>query len=70
MVKQKGPVYVTRYVEAINVDTGDIAYDQPVYARKVYRKRTEDFRRVRLSLADGTVREFRERFRIPVTVEA
>ena len=69
MAKQKSPQFVTKYIEATSDQVGDTALDQIVYARKIYRKRTEGFRRVRLSLADGTVREFRERFRVPVTVE-
>jgi len=56
------------YREAIDVQVGDVVHDSPVDARKVYRKRAETFRRVRLTYRDGTVREFRERFRVPVTV--
>lgn len=69
MAKSKGPTFVTRYREAIDVAEGDLIADQAVTSRKVYRKRTEGFRRVRFGLANGAVREFRERFRVPVTVE-
>lgn len=58
---------VLRSIEAIEVAVGDVAFGQEVTVRKVYRKRAETFRRVRLTLADGTVKEFRERFRVPVT---
>lgn len=70
MAKYKtAPTRIT-YREAIDVQVGDSVDDVQVLARKVYRKRTETFRRVRLSLADGTVREYRERFRVPVRVLA
>jgi hypothetical protein len=70
MAKLTKPTTRIEYREAIDVKEYDIAFDQHVYGRKVFRKRNESFRRVRLTLADGSVREFRERFRVPVTVQA
>ncbi|MCA1799802.1 MAG: hypothetical protein LC650_00725 [Actinobacteria bacterium] len=58
------------YREAIDVQVGDSVDERRVLARKVYRKRAESFRRVRLSFDGGTVREYRERFRVPVRVLA
>lgn len=69
MAKAKGPTHVDKYHEAIDVKEGSTAYGQTVVGRKVFRKRNEGFRRVRLTLEDGTVREARERFRVPVVVE-
>lgn len=66
----KTPQFRVVYREAIEVKVGDVVHDSPVDARKVYRKRAETFRRVRLTYRDGSVREFRERFRVPVTVQA
>lgn len=70
MAKVKAPTYVTKYVESIDVKPGMIVSDTPVTNRKVYRKRSEDFRRVRLTFANGSTKDYRERFRVPVTVEA
>lgn len=67
MAKQTTVTRVT-YREAIDVQVGDTVHDIIVDGRKVYRKRDETFRRVRLTYRDGSVREFRERFRVPVTV--
>jgi len=69
MKYKTAPTRIT-YREAIEVQVGDTVDDLQVLARKVYRKRTEGFRRVRLSLSNGTVREYRERFRVPVRVAA
>lgn len=55
-----------RSIEAVNVEVGDVALGKTVTNRKVYRKRSEGFRRVKLTFDDNSTREFRERFRIPV----
>jgi hypothetical protein len=70
MMAVKTPQFRVVYREARDIVVGDVVHDQPVDAVKRYRSRNESFRRVRLTYRDGTVRTFRERFRVPTTVTA
>lgn len=55
---------------AIDVAVGDKVIKggliRAVTKRKVYRKQNEEFKRVRLTLENGQVLEFREKFRVGV----